>query len=100
MKPVLAQQRRVVARKPGDTVRPVRLSAPGHEASIVATVRDISVTGIGILSPQPLKLGTWFVLEPSLADKRLDPELKVEVRHSTRHQSDYVTGCRFSRLLT
>jgi hypothetical protein len=89
---------RTVNRHLGNTIEPVRLRLEGGE--IVARVLDISVAGIGILTCQRLELGTWLVLEPADPNRGLRPELRAEVRHTTKLDAEYLVGCRFERLLT
>ena len=93
------KERRSVTRHPGNTIEPVRLHLDDGE--IVARVYDISITGIGILTPQHFEPGTWLVLEPARSSRRLSPELRVEVRHTRKcDEDDYLVGCCFSRPLT
>jgi len=63
-------------------------------------VQDISITGIGILTRQSLETGTWFVLEPSRLGRGLRPELRAEVKHTTKLDNGYLVGCHFERFLT
>jgi len=92
------QERRASTRKPGNTIEPVRLRLGDGE--MVAKVQDISVTGIGILTPQRLEPGTWLALEPAEPGRGLRPELRAEVRHTTKLDKGYLAGCRFARFLT
>ena len=101
MDAVPPKERRTVTRSPGDTISPVRLCL--EEGDIVASVQDISITGVGILTRQLLEPGTSFVLKPGKPGRRLSPALKAEVRHTRKYNKDegeYLVGCRFSRLLT
>jgi Flp pilus assembly pilin Flp len=92
------KERRTATRNPGVTIEPVRLRIDEYE--IVAIVQDISVEGIGILTRQPLEPGTWLVLEPAEPNRGLLPELRAEVRHTTKLDKVYLIGCRFARFLT
>jgi PilZ domain len=99
MDEVNPKERRAVIRNPGDTIEPVRLRLEADE--LIAIVQDISVLGIGILTPQRLEPGTWLVLEPGEPSRRLARELRAEVRHTRKCDSeDYLVGCQFSRPLT
>lgn len=89
---------RTATRKPGNTIEPVRLRL--EEGEIVAKVQDISIAGIGILTRQHLEPGTWVVLEPAEPNRGLRPELRAEVRHTTKLDKEYLVGCRFARFLT
>ena len=95
------KERRAIARKPGNTVEPVRLCL--EEGETFARVHDISVAGIGILTRQRLEPGTWLVLEPAEPSRCLSTELKAEVRHPRKcekEEESYPVGCRFPRFLT
>jgi hypothetical protein len=95
------KERRAIRRNPGNTIEPVRLCF--EQGEIVATVKDISVVGIGIVIHQRLEPGIWLVLKPAKQRRRLSSELRVEVRHTRTcdtDEDDYLVGCRFSRLLT
>lgn len=101
------KDRRIVARHPGTTIGAVRLRLNTGEA--LGSVVDISITGLAVLVKQPLKTGasflplksgTCFVLEPSNPENRLSSELRAEICHSSIHDSEYLIGCRFQRLLT
>lgn len=90
---------RAVLRVFGNTIKPVRLRFEGGE--IVARVQDISVVGIGILTRQHLEPGTWLVVEPAEPTGCLPPELRAEVRHTSKDDQEYyLVGCRFNRFLT
>ncbi len=91
-----AIERRVVSRFPRN--ESIRLRFEANEGELSATVRDISVTGMGILTKTQFEPGTWLVVEPR---RCVSPELKAEVRHSTKSDKEgYRVGCRFDRLLT
>jgi hypothetical protein len=93
------KERRTLTRNPGDTIGPIRLRLDAGE--FVGRVQDISVEGIGILTPHRLEPGTGLVLEPAEPSRCLSPELRAEVRHTRKCDTeDYLIGCRFSRLLT
>jgi hypothetical protein len=95
------QDRRAIARNPGNTIEPVRLCL--EQGEIVARVQDISVAGIAILTRQRLEAGIWLVLKPVEPSRRWPSELRAEVRHTRKYgteEEDYLVGCRFSRLLT
>ena len=91
-------ERRAATRSSGNTIEDVRLRL--EEGEIVAKVQNISVEGIGILTCQRLEPETWLVLEPAEPNRGLCPELRAEVRHSTKMDKEYLVGCRFARLLT
>ena len=92
------KERRTLARKPGNTIEPVRLHFDGGET--VSRVQDISLEGISILTTLCLEPGTWLVLEPAEPRRRLSPELRAEVRHTELcGNEEYLVGCRFSRFL-
>jgi hypothetical protein len=83
----------------GSTIEPVRFRL--EEGEIVARVQNISVTGIGLLTRQPLEPGTWLILEPAEPSRYLPSELRAEVRFTRKlDEEDYLAGCCFSRLLT
>jgi hypothetical protein len=92
------QQRRITPRNPGNTIEPVRLRL--EEGDFIGKVQDISIVGIGILTCQRLEPGTWFMLEPAEPNRGLRPELRAEVRHTTKLDEMYLVGCRFARFLT
>jgi hypothetical protein len=92
------KEHRTATRKPGNTIGPVRLRF--EEGEIVASVRDISIAGIGILTHQRFEPETWLVLEPAESNRGLCPELRAEVRHTTKLGKEYLVGCRFARFLT
>jgi hypothetical protein len=92
------KERRGATRNPGNSIGPVRLRL--DEGEIVARVQDISVEGIGILTRRRLEPETWLVLEPAEANRGLCPELRAEVRHTTKLDKEYLVGCRFVRFLT
>ncbi len=97
MDAITPKNRRTIARFPRDAA--IRLSFEGGE--IEATVRDISVTGMGVLTLRQFEPGTWLVVEPADPARCFSPELKAEVQHTTRSDKEgYLVGCRFSRLLT
>lgn len=101
MDAVPPKERRTVTRSPGDTISPVRLCLEAGD--IVASVQNISIKGISILTHQRLEPGTWFVLKPAKPGRCLSPELKAEVRHTRKcdkEEEEYLVGCRFFRLLT
>jgi hypothetical protein len=94
-------ERRAIARNLCKTIEPVRLCL--EEGEFVARVQDISVAGFGILIRQPLEPGIWLVVKPVEPKRRLTSELRAEVRHTRKCDTegdDYLVGCRFSRLLT
>ena len=94
----ISTERRTLIRHPGNTIEPVRLRFDKGE--FVARVHDISIAGIGILTDQSVEPGTWLVLEPTEPSRRLNPELRAEVRHIRKYdEGDYLVGCRFSRPL-
>jgi hypothetical protein len=92
------KEHRTFTRNPGNTIGPVRLRF--EESEIVARVQDISIAGIGILTRQRLEPETWLVLEPAKSNRGLCPELRAEVRHTTKLDEEYLVGCRFARFLT
>lgn len=93
------KDRRTVTRNPGTTIEPVRLRL--DEGEIIAKVQDISIDGIGILTHHRLEPGTWLVLEPAKPNRGLSPELRAEVRHTTKlAEAAYLVGCRLARFLT
>lgn len=93
------ENRRMLVRRPGNTIATLRLR--GGATELVAEVHDISILGIGILASHHIAPGTSLVLEPAESIQKLRPELRAEVRHATTWQhGKYLIGCRFSRLLT
>lgn len=94
------KERRSVTRQSGNTVEPVRLRFD-KGGEIVARIQDISIAGIGIRTSQRLEPGTWLVLELADPSRCLSPELRAEVRHTEKCDTDdNLVGCRFSRFLT
>jgi hypothetical protein len=96
-----ADEHRAVSRVRGDTVGPLRLRAEVLELSFLATVRDISVQGIGLVAEQPFAPGTLFVIESGPSGTGLPVQLTATLRHSTElSQRQWLLGCIFSRNLT
>jgi hypothetical protein len=98
MDAVNPKERRTATRNPGNTIEPVRIRL--EEGELVAKVQDISIEGIGILTRQRLEPETWLALEPAEPNRGLCPELRAEVRHTTKLDTVYLVGCRFARFLT
>jgi hypothetical protein len=92
-------ERRILLRRSGDTIRAIRLRFEAEE--VLAKVQDISIAGAGILTNRRLMPGTSLKLEPAHLNRRVSPALRLEVLHTRkRDKANYVIGCRFSRLLT
>jgi hypothetical protein len=98
MDAIIPKQRRTATRNPGNTFGSVRLLL--EEGEIVATIQDISVAGIGILTCQRLEPGTWLVLQSADRNRGMPSELRAEIRHATQLDKMYLVGCRFARFLT
>src|SRR4051794_12849430 len=101
MDQTLANERRSVKRVAGITIVPVELAVSSLGLPVPATVRDISVTGIGLVAARRLEAGTALVIKRR--DSRLGPvpPLTAEVRQATRLQDGtWLLGCGFSRLLS
>ena len=94
-------EHRAVPRVPGDTVGPLKLRAELLAETFSATVRDISIQGIGLIANQSFCSGTTLVIEAGPAGKSLPADLKATVRHATTlPDGRWVIGCVFSRSLT
>ena len=101
MDAILPDERRAVSRHPRDLAEPIQLHLEEKECEFVATVRDISIVGMGILTQQQLEPGMWLVLKPAEPRRTFAQEVRAEVRHTTNWAKDgYRVGCRFARLLT
>jgi hypothetical protein len=93
--------RRSEFRRSGDAGRSWRLVGECPVDTSRATVHDFSATGIGLLVPAALPLGTTFVLTLQTAPQRLSPPLPVRVMHATRQaDGNWLLGCQFVRRLT
>ncbi len=65
-----------------------------------ARVRDVSLTGIGLLVQQPIKPGTVLVIKLQTRDQRLSRPLPARVMHATPQAAgDWLVGCQFIRKL-
>jgi PilZ domain len=90
---------RSVQRNPGDTIGPLQLRA--ESLSLMASVRDISIQGIGLVATQSFDSGTSFMIEAGPSGKSLPAELKTTVRHARMlEDGKWLLGCSFSRILT
>lgn len=66
-----------------------------------ADIRDLSVTGIGLLTDRVVEPGTRLEIQLSNAARRIVKTLSAEVRHVRRaHDGRWLFGCLFERLLT
>jgi hypothetical protein len=69
--------------------------------SFLATVRDVSIQGIGLIAKQPFVSGSAFVIEAGPSGKGLPMKLTATVRHATTlPDGQWLLGCIFSRQLT
>lgn len=94
-----ANERRTFSRFPRDGS--IRLHRATGEKDVVARVRDISISGMGLLTQHQVGTGTWLVVEPADSKHYFSPQLRAEVQHLTKADSEgYQIGCRFDRLLT
>jgi len=98
MEAITSKERRALLRHPGDTIGRIRLRL--HNDEFIATVQDITVSGIGILVTQQLQPGDCIVLEPISSTDSWSKELTAEIRHATKVAEKYLVGCRLSRYLT
>jgi hypothetical protein len=94
-------ERRGAERRPCD-LRPFWVVAGGGAADVPpARVRDVSLTGIGLLAPRPLKPGEGLVLRLQARDGRVSRPLPVRVMHATAGgEGAWVVGCQFVRALS
>src|SRR5436189_4513291 len=92
-------ERRFVQRLSGHTLEAVRLRCDSFEA-VCATVHDVSIVGIGMRTKTRIEPGSFVMLEPAEAWRKLSPELKAEVRYARKDGDDYTIGCRLCRFLT
>ena len=76
------KERRTLSRLPKN--ESIRLRFEMNEGGFSATVRDISLYGMGILTQHQFEPGTWLVVEPVEPRRHFSPELRAEVRHSTK----------------
>jgi len=97
---ITPNERRTVTRHAGNTIDPVRLRLDEGEP-VPATVQDISIAGVGLVTRQHLDPGTWLVLETAKQLRISMPEIRAEVRHTRKWQEEeYLVGCCFDRYLT
>src|SRR5271165_2235424 len=66
-----------------------------------AAVRDISLSGIGLIVKQPLQAGSVLVITLHNHDLRLARMVPIRVMHATPTAGgDWILGCQFVRKLT
>ncbi|MBY0523927.1 MAG: PilZ domain-containing protein [Gemmataceae bacterium] len=73
-----------------------------HEGPWLATVQNISHSGIGLISDRPFDAGTFLEVDlPSVRRKHLQPRL-IRITHVKRQQDgpDWIIGGVFLRALT
>jgi PilZ domain len=69
--------------------------------SPIASVRDVSTTGIGLRVWQGLKPGLVLVIRLETREKKLSRPLPVRVMHATQQaEGDWLIGCQFVRPLS
>jgi hypothetical protein len=92
-------ERRAIKRMPGDTIGPIRFFREPGGIPEAASVWDVSIKGIGLVTEQRLEPGTSLTI-PLKTDKEL-PELKAHVKHARKlPPGKWLLGCDFSRFLT
>jgi hypothetical protein len=97
----LEAERRSVRRVGGNTIGPVELGVETLGLSLPASVRDISVKGIGLRADSRLETGTRLTIHRRGARHGLASPLTGEVRQVTSlPDGAWLLGCSFSRLLT
>lgn len=67
----------------------------------LAAIRDISTTGIALLSERPCELGQLLTIELADSERGLARRYLVEVRHADIcfPNDDWLHGCQFARPL-
>jgi hypothetical protein len=95
-----AKDLRAVPRLPGETIGPLRLRAEPSAESFLATVRDVSIQGIGLIANRSFDSGTTLIVEAGPSGKGLATDLRATVRHATALPGGlWLIGCSFSRHL-
>jgi hypothetical protein len=90
---------RMLPRKPGNTIGPLRLKESADCFS--ADVHDISVVGIGLVGNAEYATGSIFTIESGPKGKKLLAGLAAELCHATpMDDGRWLLGCRLSRPLT
>lgn len=99
---VSAAQARLTAAGPGGWKTSCRVVHVRHEGPWLATMHNVSRSGIGLIFDRPFDPGTFLEISlPSIRRKHLQPKL-IRVTHAKRHQDgeDWMLGGVFLRALT
>jgi hypothetical protein len=73
---------------------------PGQGEWLALRVHDISVTGIGLITPQKHRPGTVLVIRLASRTRGVSRPLVVRVMHVTAHDDGWLTGAMFVRRLS
>jgi hypothetical protein len=93
--------RRIAVRQVPEKTHPVQVLEPPSGKPQPAIIRDISISGIGLLVKKPFDPGTHLQLDVRSPDKKLTYTMWANVVHVTAKGDDScLIGCAFSRELS
>jgi hypothetical protein len=64
-----------------------------------AWVRDLSLTGIGMLMDAPIDTGTRILIQVRSDESGVKYDLPALVKHTTAHLGEWIIGCEFVNAL-
>jgi hypothetical protein len=98
---LLESDRRAAERYPCNLQPFWRIVGEDQGDTHLASVRNVSTTGIGLCARQPLKAGTVLIITLRTPRHHLSRPLPVRVMHSTLQAAgDWLIGCQFVRRLS
>ena len=97
--PAAGVERRILPRYLGSRVISCQVIALPGKVPVQVKLRDISSAGIGLLSREPLALGSFLIVELQGA-KKFSLRLRAHVVHATPQPDGFwVLGCLLERAL-
>ncbi len=95
-------ERRRASRYEPDAEIACTIRDPRSNEQHTAAIRDVSASGIALLTDAPFEVGSLLTIELCHADRGLKRKFLVEVRHADicYPNDSWLHGCRFVKPLT